>query len=87
MFCCLLAIEHTRLSIWIQDGDKHYKDLLKYVVTKDTVKNVTIIICVDMAKPWNIIDSLENWCRILREHIHSLQLSAKELNEMERGSK
>ncbi|XP_057291342.1 cytoplasmic dynein 1 light intermediate chain 1-like [Hydractinia symbiolongicarpus] len=77
--------EHTRLSIWIQDGDKHYKDLLKYVVTKDTVKNVTIIICVDMAKPWNIIDSLENWCRILREHIHSLQLSAKELNEMERG--
>ena len=42
-----------------------------------------IMICIDMAKPWNMLDSLEHWRRTLVEHLHSLHISAKELNSME----
>ncbi|XP_065676548.1 cytoplasmic dynein 1 light intermediate chain 1 isoform X2 [Hydra vulgaris] len=75
--------EHTRLNVWIQDGSSHFNNLLKFVFTSESVKDLMIAICVDMCKPWRIIDSLEKWNRILHEHLHSLHLPAKELNAME----
>ena len=33
------------------------------------------------------MDSLDQWTRILREHLHKLKLSAKELNEIEENCK
>jgi hypothetical protein len=33
------------------------------------------------------MDTLNSWVHVLREHIHSLNLSPKELNEMEHNSK
>ena len=71
------------MNVWILDGDSYHKELLKYVITPDSVRNIVVVIVVDMSKPWTIMDSIEQWARILREHLHTLKLSAKELNEME----
>lgn len=76
--------ENIRLGTWILNGDSYYSNLLKYVVTKESVRNLSVIMCVDMTKPWSILESLEHWYQKLHSHLHSLNLSAKELNEMER---
>ena len=76
--------ENIRLGTWLLNGDSYYGNLLQYVVTKESVKNLTVLMCVDMSKPWNIIENLEHWYQKLHMHLHSLNLSAKELNEMER---
>ena len=69
------------------DGDVRYKNLLKFAITKKSAKDVTVILIVDMSRPWTIVDTLNSWVHVLREHIHSLNLSPKELNEMEHNSK
>lgn len=73
--------------MWIMDGDVTYKNLLKFAITKKSAKDATVIIIVDMSKPWTIMDILNSWIHVLREHIHSLNLSPKELNNMEHNSK
>jgi len=76
--------EHITLGTWILNGDSYYSNLLQYVVTKESVKDLTVLICVDISKPWNILETLDHWYQKLHVHLHSLRLSAKELNEMER---
>ncbi|CAB4002666.1 Hypothetical predicted protein [Paramuricea clavata] len=75
--------DSTRLNVWIMDGDVRYKNLLKFAITKKSAKDVTVILIIDMSRPWTIMDTLNSWVHVLREHIHSLNLSPKELNEME----
>jgi len=76
--------ENIKLGTWLLNGETFYSNLLEYVVTKESVKNLTVLVCADMSKPWNIIETLEHWHQKLHAHLNSLQLSAKELNEMER---
>jgi len=76
--------ENIKLGTWLLNGDSYYENLLQYVVTKESVKNLTVLLCADMSKPWNIIETLEHWHQKLHTHLNSLHLSAKELNEMER---
>lgn len=83
----LFILEHTRLSAWIQSGEAHIKELLKYVITKDSVNHCLVVICVDISKPWNMVDNLDHYLNVVREHLHTLNLSAKTLNEMERKGK
>eukprot|EP00794_Sanderia_malayensis_P018742 gene18742-20631_t len=75
--------EHARLNVWIMDGDFYHKELLKYVITPEMIRNVFIVIAVDMSKPWTIMDNLEQWIRLIREHLHTLKMSAKDLNDIE----
>ncbi|XP_046842962.1 cytoplasmic dynein 1 light intermediate chain 2-like [Xenia sp. Carnegie-2017] len=75
--------DSTWLNVWVMDGDARYKNILKFAVTKKSAKDVTVILIGDMSRPWTIMDNLNSWVHVLREHIHSLNLSPKELNEME----
>ena len=87
VFFSLSSLDSTRLNVWIMDGDVTYKNLLKFAITKTSAKDATVIVIVDMSKPWSIMDTLHSWIHVLREHIHSLNLSPKELNNMEHNSK
>ncbi|EDO45956.1 predicted protein, partial [Nematostella vectensis] len=75
--------DYTRLNVWILDGDPRNKSLLKYALTPKHARDVLVVMVVDCSRPWAIMESLHSWTEILREHIHSLKLSPKELNEME----
>ena len=87
VFFSLSSLDSTRLNVWIMDGDVTYKNLLKFAITKTSAQDATVIVIVDMSKPWSIMDTLHSWIHVLREHIHSLNLSPKELNNMEHNSK
>ena len=40
-----------------------------------------------MTTPWNIMDQLKNWARILQDHIDKLSLSAETTKKLQNESK
>ena len=40
-----------------------------------------------MTTPWNIMDQLKNWARILQDHIDKLTLSAETTKKLQNESK
>ena len=80
-------LDTTRLGVWILDGDPLHRSLLQYALTPKSVTNTVIVQVVDISRPWTIMESLHSWTEVLREQIHSLKLTPKDLNEMEERSK
>ena len=80
-------LDTTRLGVWILDGDPLHRSLLQYALTPKSVTNTVIVQVVDISRPWTIMESLHSWTEVLREHIHSLKLTPRDLNEMEERSK
>ena len=47
----------------------------------------SVLLCVAMTTPWNIMDQLKNWARILQDHIDKLTLSAETTKKLQNESK
>ncbi len=77
----------TRCSIWILDGDLYHKGLLKFAVTAESLKDSLAVLVVDMSRPWTIMESLQKWTSVLREHVDKLKIAPGEMKEMEQSSK
>ncbi|PIK43564.1 putative cytoplasmic dynein 1 light intermediate chain 2 isoform X3 [Apostichopus japonicus] len=75
--------DSTRCGVWILGGEDDYQDLLRYALTAESLEHAFIIIVVDMSQPWNIIDSLEKYTKVLRRHIDSLRIPPQKLKELE----
>ncbi|XP_015918347.1 cytoplasmic dynein 1 light intermediate chain 2 [Parasteatoda tepidariorum] len=73
--------DHTRLGVWVLDGDPWHRNLLKYVLNQDTFPHTTVIITASMSKPWDILESLQNWAQIIEEHVQRLRLPQEFLAE------
>jgi len=70
--------DHTRLSHWILDGDPTHANLLSFALTETNYSDTTVLLCVSMTTPWNIMDQLQNWATVLQDHIDKLPLSSEE---------
>merc|ERR1712012_240336 len=75
--------DHTRLGHWILDGDPEHSNLLRFALTEDNFTDTTVLLCVAMTTPWNIMDQLKNWARILQDHIDKLSLSAETTKKLQ----
>lgn len=75
--------DHTRLGHWILDGDPAHSNLLRFSLTEDNFTDSTILLCVAMTTPWNIMDQLRNWATILQDHIDKLNLSAEKTKKLQ----
>ncbi len=74
------------MSVWILDGVVWHSSLLPFVLTKSNIAHTTVMIVVDMSQPWGIMESLERWAEVVRKHIQSLGIPARELRDMEDAS-
>uniref|UniRef100_A0A671MKF4 Dynein light intermediate chain n=1 Tax=Sinocyclocheilus anshuiensis TaxID=1608454 RepID=A0A671MKF4_9TELE len=77
----------TRCGVWILDGDLYHKGLLKFAVTAESLKDSLAVFVVDMSRPWTIMESLQKWTSVLREHVDKLKIPPEEMKEMEQRSK
>uniref|UniRef100_A0A8C2EWY4 Dynein light intermediate chain n=1 Tax=Cyprinus carpio TaxID=7962 RepID=A0A8C2EWY4_CYPCA len=77
----------TRCGVWILDGDLYHKGLLKFAVTAESLKDSLAVFVVDMSRPWTIMESLQKWTSVLREHVDKLKIAPEEMKEMEQSSK
>ncbi|KAJ8249409.1 hypothetical protein GJAV_G00234490 [Gymnothorax javanicus] len=73
----------TRCNVWILDGDLYHKGLLKFAVTAETLQDTLAVLVVEMSRPWAIMESLQKWASVLRDHIDKLRIPPEEVKEME----
>lgn len=82
-----LFLDQTRCNVWILDGDLYHKGLLKFAIEATSLKDTLIMLVVDMSKPWTVLDSLQKWASVVREHIDKLKIPPEEMKEMEQKGK
>jgi len=75
--------DHTRLGHWILDGDLAHSHLLRFALKESNFTDTTVLLCVAMTTPWNIMDQLHNWATLLHDHIDKLTLSAEETKRLQ----
>ncbi|CDW56778.1 dynein intermediate chain [Trichuris trichiura] len=63
--------ESLRLGVWVLDGDPFYSPLISLALTPETLKHSVAVICCSMAEPWNIMETLSKWAKVLAEHLSS----------------
>ena len=78
--------DHTRLGHWILDGDLAHSHLLRFALKESNFTDTTVLLCVAMTTPWNIMDQLQNWATLLHDHIDKLTLSAEETKRLQNES-
>ena len=83
----LLFLDHTRCNVWILDGDLYHKGLLKFAVSAESLPETLVIFVADMSRPWTVMESLQKWASVLREHIDKMKIPPEEMRELERKCK
>lgn len=73
--------------MWILDGDLYHKGLLKFAVSPESLKDSLVVLVADMSRPWTIMESLQKWASVLRDHQDKLKIPPEEMREMEQSSK
>jgi len=77
--------EHTLLNHFVLDGNVAHANLLRFALTEQNVESTTVLVCTSMAAPWNVMEQLEKWLRVLQDHLDSLPLSADRVRELRAG--
>lgn len=73
----------TRCNVWILDGDLYHKGLLKFAVCAQSLCDCLAMFVVDMSRPWTIMESLQKWASVLRDHVDKLKIPPEDMREME----
>lgn len=61
-----------RLGVYTLDGSTDHRTLLQFVVSKETLENIVVVIVLDYLRPWTMLQSLEHWMKTLEAHLQSL---------------
>lgn len=77
----ILFSDHTRLSVWVLDGDPSHAHLLRFALSEESFPHTLVMFVVAMTTPWGILDQLQSWASILQDHIDKLKLKRDELHE------
>ncbi|XP_052365135.1 cytoplasmic dynein 1 light intermediate chain 1-like isoform X2 [Oncorhynchus keta] len=75
--------DHAMCNAWILDGDLYHKGLQKFAVCGENMADTMALLVVDMSRPWTVLDSLQKWASVLREHIDKLRVNPETLRDME----
>lgn len=66
--------DHTRLGVWVLDGDSGHNDLLRFALNEETFPHTLIVLTVTMTAPWGILDQLRHWASVLADHLDKSKL-------------
>lgn len=78
--------DQTRLGHWILDGDMAHSHLLRFALKESNFTDTTLLLCVAMTTPWNIMDQLQTWATLLHDHIDRLALTAEQTKQLQNES-
>eukprot|EP00042_Codosiga_hollandica_P045297 m.458315 g.458315 ORF g.458315 m.458315 type:complete len:476 (+) comp56988_c0_seq1:310-1737(+) len=62
----------TRLGVYTYDGTGNANRILSNVINKDKLNELIVVLVVDMARPWLMMDSLLSSVNILQSYLDSL---------------
>ncbi|XP_039280055.1 cytoplasmic dynein 1 light intermediate chain 2 isoform X2 [Nilaparvata lugens] len=73
--------DHTRLSVWVLDGEPSHAHLLRFALTPASFPHTLVMFVVAMTTPWSLLEQLENWATVLHDHIDRLKIPPDQLQE------
>lgn len=73
--------DHTRLSVWVLDGEPVHGELLEFAVSGTSLEHTLVLLTVSMTTPWAIMDQLHTWASTLQDHIDKLNLDPDHFKE------
>eukprot|EP00051_Salpingoeca_urceolata_P023728 m.408174 g.408174 ORF g.408174 m.408174 type:complete len:467 (+) comp20145_c0_seq1:417-1817(+) len=62
----------SRMGVFTLDGNPEHKNLLQFVLNRDSIADLVVMIVVDLSRPWTIAESLQTWTSVLQEQVESL---------------
>jgi len=76
----------SRVNVWQLEGEPAHKDLLNFAINENTITNCMILINLDFAQPWNLVESLKKWLDLVKKHISFVtdKMHLDEVEEMKR---
>ncbi|ESO81920.1 hypothetical protein LOTGIDRAFT_223679 [Lottia gigantea] len=77
--------EQARLNVWVLDGDPEHTGLLRFALTQESFSDTLVLLVASMNQPWSIMESLNKWAGILREHIDRLKIPPETMQEYEQS--
>ena len=83
----LFISDTTRLGVWILDGDQYHSSLLKFTLNADSFNDSVALLVVNMNAPWSIMETLNKWSGILKDHIDRLNIPREKRREYEENCK
>lgn len=87
MFDYISFSDHTRLSVWVLDGDPKHAELLEFAVNADNLEHTLVLLTVSMTAPWGIMDQLHTWASTLQDHIDKINLDPDKFKDRQDKSK
>ncbi|XP_069678594.1 cytoplasmic dynein 1 light intermediate chain 2 isoform X3 [Periplaneta americana] len=73
--------DHTRLSVWVLDGDPSHAHLLRFALSEESFPHTLVMFVVAMTTPWGILDQLQTWATVLQDHIDRLKIDIDDLQD------
>ena len=70
--------------MYVLDGSTDHRTLLQFVVNKETLENIVVVIVLDYLRPWTMMQSLDHWMKTLDAHVQSL--GSPKLEELQKKS-
>lgn len=58
------------------DGDPSHANLLKFALNENNYEHTLVILTVSMTAPWSWLDQLQNWIKVLADHVNELKINA-----------
>ncbi|XP_041376255.1 cytoplasmic dynein 1 light intermediate chain 2-like isoform X2 [Gigantopelta aegis] len=77
--------EQATLNVWCLDGDASHTGLLRFALTEDNFADTLVLLVATMTHPWSILESLEKWVTILRDHLDRLKIPPQDRQEYEQS--
>ncbi|XP_071517692.1 cytoplasmic dynein 1 light intermediate chain 2-like, partial [Panulirus ornatus] len=78
--------DHTRLSVWVLDGDPKHAELLEFAVNPDNLEHTLVLLTVSMTTPWAVMDQLHTWASTLQDHIDKLNFDPDKFKDQQEKS-
>ena len=82
-----MLADHTRLGVWLLDGDLHHRGLLKFALSEDTFAQTLVVLVASMSAPWDILECLQRWAEVLNTHVDRLRMRPELRREYEDSCK
>ncbi|XP_062501034.1 cytoplasmic dynein 1 light intermediate chain 2-like [Corticium candelabrum] len=73
----------SSIRVWTLDVDRVNALHLGLGVNSRSIESLVVVIVVDMSTPWTIMETLETWTKLLKEHVDGLQLPSGVVRELE----
>ena len=68
------------VHLWELGGDVYEEDLLKVPICSKNIENLTVIVCIDLSSPQNILVNTKHWLELIRRTIDNVISSSRNIN-------